>query len=96
MWAAPAGLGAAAWGPNPLANNVTCPLQAVFDFLDVQMLRDGGVGGGGGGERGLAPGGYRLANAIPRRLLERGGAAAQSLEGAGLSHRQEALFVEPL
>ncbi|KAI7837176.1 hypothetical protein COHA_008969 [Chlorella ohadii] len=59
------------------------PLQAVFDFVDVQS----GLGGD------IAPGTYHFATAFPRRVLE-DGASAQTLEEAGLSAKQEALFLE--
>lgn len=74
---------------EPLFSFVPCsvfialwPLQAVFDFVDVQS---------GGGD--ILPGSYSLATSYPRRVLENG-AAAQSLADAGLVARQEALFLE--
>ena len=75
-------------------------LQAVFDFVDVQSAGDGGGGGGGdgndGGGGGIQPGSYSLATAYPRRVLQDGPAArAQTLAEAGLSAKQEALFLEP-
>ena len=57
-------------------------LQAVFDFVDVQS----GVGGD------IPPGSYSLATAYPRRVLQDG--AVMSLQDAGLTARQEALFLE--
>ena len=73
--------------PNPHAPRTTLCLptpcmQAVFDFLDVQS----GVGGD------IPPGSYSLATAYPRRVLQEG--AAMSLQDAGLTARQEALFLE--
>ena len=75
--------------PSP---QLTCPthtplpaypcMQAVFDFVDVQS----GVGGA------IPPGSYSLATAYPRRVLQEG--AAMSLQDAGLTARQEALFLE--
>ncbi|EFN59802.1 hypothetical protein CHLNCDRAFT_133523 [Chlorella variabilis] len=59
-------------------------LQSVFDFVDVQS-------GAGGGD--ILPGSYSLATSYPRRVLE-DGAAEQSLAEAGLSAKQEALFLE--
>lgn len=64
------------------ALNAQRPLQAVFDFVDVQS---------GGGD--ILPGSYHLATSFPRRVLE-DGAAGQSLADAGLTARQEALFLE--
>ena len=60
----------------------TDTLQAVFDFVDVQS----------GGN--VLSGTYSLATSYPRRVL-RDGAAGQTLAEAGLTAKQEALFLEP-
>eukprot|EP00887_Chlorella_sp_A99_P003297 scaffold9.g3297.t1 len=59
-------------------------LQAVFDFVDAAEGR---------GARSVAPDSYNLVMQYPRRVFEDGGAAA-TLAEAGLTHRQEALFLE--
>ncbi|PSC74230.1 acetolactate synthase [Micractinium conductrix] len=60
------------------------PLQAVFDFVDVQS--------GGGADGSIRPGAYSLATSYPRRVLAAGG--GQTLGDAGITARQEALFLE--
>ena len=58
--------------------------QAVFDFVDVQS--------GGGADGSIRPGAYSLATSYPRRVLAAGG--GQTLGDAGITARQEALFLE--
>lgn len=68
------------------------PLQAVFNFVDVESGR---AGAASSRPPPILPGSYRLATSYPRRVLEQDGAAASfSLADAGLAARQEALFLE--
>ena len=57
-------------------------LDALFDWVDVNVAPD------------IKAGMYRLVTPFPRRQLQAGGTA--SLEEAGLTQKQEALFLEPL
>lgn len=57
----------------------------MFDFVDVQSASSGSD---------VAPGSYHLATSYPRRVLEGGGGAVRSLSDAGLTAKQEALFLE--
>lgn len=59
------------------------PLQALFDFVDVQSR-----------DTGMKPGSYKLVTQFPRRVFTDGTAGCFS--DAGLDHKQEALFMEPL
>ena len=58
------------------------PLQSVFNFLDSHEH--------------LAPGTYRLMSQFPRRAFEDHAPGAPTLEEAGLTQKQEALFVDLL
>ena len=55
-------------------------LASLFDWVDVTAAPD------------VKPGTYSLATQFPRRLLQPG---AASLEAAGLTQKQEALFLSP-
>ncbi|KAL4436090.1 hypothetical protein ABPG77_005538 [Micractinium sp. CCAP 211/92] len=83
-------------------------LQSVFDFVDVQSGTESGViegaaaaaAGPAGDEDGAAPaiqpGAYSLATSYPRRILQDGpSAAGLTLAEAGITAKQEALFLEP-
>jgi hypothetical protein len=55
-------------------------LAALFDWVDVTAAPE------------VRPGRYSLATQFPRRLLQPGGG---SLQEAGLTQKQEALFLSP-
>jgi hypothetical protein len=59
------------------------PLQSVFNFLVVSAEH-------------VEPGTYRLVSQFPRRSFENHAEGAPTLEQAGLTQRQEALFVDIL
>jgi hypothetical protein len=58
------------------------PLQAVFDFIDVQLNGEG-----------IKPGTYNLVNSYPRKVFTEG--SGGSLADAGIT-ADTALFVEPV
>lgn len=77
------------------------PLQAVFDFVDVECAQQGGGGeagssGEGSSEQqggcGIKPGSYRLVSQFPRKVLMD---SSSSLQDVGII-TDTALFVEPL
>jgi hypothetical protein len=57
-------------------------LDTLFDWVDVSVAPD------------IKPGSYSLVSPFPRRQLSAGGST--SLEEAGITQKQEALFLEPL
>ncbi|KAK9842580.1 hypothetical protein WJX81_007176 [Elliptochloris bilobata] len=59
------------------------PLAALFAWMDTELA-----------DPALPPGAFRLVTQFPRRVLEH--AAPGTLADAGLSQRQEAVFVEPV
>ena len=66
------------------------PLQAVFDFVDVQCAA--AAEGGDDDSCGIKPGQYRLVTQFPRKVLTE---SSSSLQDAGIS-TDTALFIEPL
>lgn len=83
-------------------------LQSVFDFVDVQSGTESGAiqgaagpaaaepaGGNGAAAPAIRPGSYSLATSYPRRVLQDGPTAAgMTLAEAGITSKQEALFLE--
>lgn len=69
------------------------PLQAVFDFVDVQCAEAADGQGQADGSCGIQPGSYRLVTQFPRKVFAED--ASSSLQDAGIT-TDTALFVEPL
>jgi hypothetical protein len=69
----------------------TDPLQAVFDFVDVECAAAGGQGEAEG-SCGIKPGSYRLVTQFPRKVFAEDGSS--TLQDAGIT-ADTALFIEP-
>lgn len=69
------------------------PLQAVFDFVDVECAAAAAEGDAAGSSCGIKPGSYRLVAQFPRKVFAEDGSSSSSLQDVGLS-ADTALLVE--
>jgi hypothetical protein len=69
------------------------PLQAVFDFVDVECAAAAEGQGVAGSSCGIQPGGYKLVTQFPRKVFAED--SSSSIQDAGIT-TDTALFIEPL